>query len=180
MNEVTGYKFFSRSIIRSVAVWTYLKTPPEQFADVIRLFVCSDSDLSTICLACVASVSLRSSSRRLGQEQKKKPFFCFRSNFRAITRLETLATQATICSSFVSHIKKLPPAWTLLLKGSKQRCDIQTQTFIATEKYVNNIRSVEHKQRYQFYHRIFRKIYYRQTKLNILPYNLKSEHRIIC
>ena len=25
----------------------------------------------------------------------KEPFFCFRSNFRAITRLETLATQAT-------------------------------------------------------------------------------------
>ena len=24
----------------------------------------------------------------------KEPFFCFRSNFRAITRLETLATQA--------------------------------------------------------------------------------------
>ena len=25
-----------------------------------------------------------------------QPFFCFRSNFRAITRLETLATQAII------------------------------------------------------------------------------------
>ena len=55
-------------------------------------------------LACVASVSSRGSSRKLGQEQKKKindgggggerPFFCFRSNFRVITRLETLATQA--------------------------------------------------------------------------------------
>ena len=65
-------------------------------------------------LACVASVSSRGSSRKLGQEQKKmndgrgegnegtssplslplQPFFCFRSNFRAITRLETLATQA--------------------------------------------------------------------------------------
>ena len=39
-------------------------------------------------VACVASVSSRGSSRKLGQEH-------FRSNFRAITRLETLATQAT-------------------------------------------------------------------------------------
>ena len=55
-------------------------------------------------VACVASVSSRGSSRKLGQEQKKKwmtgegdgniYFFCFRSNFRPITRLETLATQA--------------------------------------------------------------------------------------
>ena len=45
-------------------------------------------------LACVASVSSRGSSRKPGQEQKK-PFFCFCSNFRAITRLETLATQAS-------------------------------------------------------------------------------------
>ena len=64
-------------------------------------------------VACVASVSSRGSSRKLGQEQTKKmndgggggerrnplplplqPFFCFLSNFRAITRLETLATQA--------------------------------------------------------------------------------------
>ena len=43
-------------------------------------------------LACVASISSRGSSRKLGQEQ---PFFCFLSNFRAITRLETLATQAS-------------------------------------------------------------------------------------
>ena len=47
-------------------------------------------------VACVASVSSRGSSRKLGQGQKKnkQPFFCFRSNFRAITRWETLATQA--------------------------------------------------------------------------------------
>ena len=55
-------------------------------------------------LACVASVSWRGSSRKLGQEQKKindgggrgerRNIFCFGSNFRAITRLETLATQA--------------------------------------------------------------------------------------
>ena len=34
---------------------------------------------------------------KLGQEQKKKFFFffCFRSNLRVITRLETLATQAS-------------------------------------------------------------------------------------
>ena len=57
----------------------------------------SDAELFTSRkLACVASVSSRGSSRKLGQEQKnKKPFFCFRSNFRAITRLETLATQAS-------------------------------------------------------------------------------------
>ena len=29
------------------------------------------------------------------------PFFCFRSNFRAITRLETLATQATSNDDYV-------------------------------------------------------------------------------
>ena len=56
-------------------------------------------------LACVASISSRGSSRKLGQEQKKTEWrgrgrgrgtkFCFRSNFRAITQLETLATQAT-------------------------------------------------------------------------------------
>ena len=62
----------------------------------------------SLVLACIASVSSRGSSRKLGQEQKKKmtgegegtlplqPFFCFRSNFRAITRLETLATQASL------------------------------------------------------------------------------------
>ena len=33
------------------------------------------------------------------------PFFCFRSNFRAITRLETLATQATLLASAVSEIR---------------------------------------------------------------------------
>ena len=42
-----------------------------------------------VLLACVASVSSRGSSRKLG-------FFCFRSNFGAITRLETLATQANV------------------------------------------------------------------------------------
>ena len=37
-----------------------------------------------------------------------QPFFCFRSNFRAITRLETLATQATLMStgSLVIHRPK--------------------------------------------------------------------------
>ena len=61
----------------------------------------------SLVLACIASVSSRGSSRKLGQEQKKmtgegegtlplQPFFCFRSNFRAITRLETLATQASL------------------------------------------------------------------------------------
>ena len=47
------------------------------------------------------NISLRSkrfraiSSRSLGREQKKEFFFCSRSNYRAITRLETLAMQAT-------------------------------------------------------------------------------------
>ena len=61
-------------------------------------------------VACVASVSSRGSSRKLGQKKMNdgggggerrnplplplQPFFCFLSNFRAITRLETLATQA--------------------------------------------------------------------------------------
>ena len=47
-------------------------------------------------VACVASVSSRGSSRKLGEQKKMNDlfFFCFRSNFRAITRLETLATQA--------------------------------------------------------------------------------------
>ena len=53
-------------------------------------------------IACVASVSSRGSSRKLEREQKKNEWRgrgrgtseSFRSNFRAITRLETLATQA--------------------------------------------------------------------------------------
>ena len=90
-------------------------------------------------VACVASVSSRGSSRKLGQEQKKindgggegepwnikgrspeswglgasvsssplplplQPFFCFLSNFRAITRLETLATQANLVPRASHH-----------------------------------------------------------------------------
>ena len=41
-------------------------------------------------------------SRKLGREQKKE-FFCSRSYFRAITRLETLATQAT---RFMENVNK--------------------------------------------------------------------------
>ena len=37
-----------------------------------------------------------SSSRELGREPKKISFFCSRSNFRSVTRLETLATQASV------------------------------------------------------------------------------------
>ena len=49
-------------------------------------------------VACVASVSSRGSSRKLGQERNKKStFFCVRSNFRAITRLETLIAAQAIC-----------------------------------------------------------------------------------
>ena len=49
-------------------------------------------------LACVASVSARV-SRENWDESKKKGmtgFFCYRSNFRVITRLETLATKANV------------------------------------------------------------------------------------
>ena len=45
-------------------------------------------------LACVASVSARVRRESRDESEKKKEFFCSRSNFRAITRLETLATQA--------------------------------------------------------------------------------------
>ena len=88
-----------------------------------------------VLLACVASVSSRGSPRKLGQELKKKRkwmtgegegkegtslsppppllpspspfnlFFCFRSNFRAITRLETLSTQAIVLSVCFYKIK---------------------------------------------------------------------------
>ena len=48
--------------------------------------------------ACVASVSSRGSSRKLGQDRSKKKMNDggggVGSNVRAITRLETLATQA--------------------------------------------------------------------------------------
>ena len=56
-------------------------------------------------LACVASVSAR--VREWWEESKKRNdtlFFRFRSNFRAITRLETLATQANVMSSLFSTI----------------------------------------------------------------------------
>ena len=48
--------------------------------------------MNTIRLACVASLSARVRREKLGREQEKKGM----SNFRAIARLETLATQATI------------------------------------------------------------------------------------
>ena len=35
-----------------------------------------------------------------------QPFFCFRSNFRAITRLETLATQAILVQAIQEDRKK--------------------------------------------------------------------------
>ena len=54
-------------------------------------------DLLTRAVACVASVSSRGSSRKLGQEQKKK--------FRVITRLETLATQATRAGLFKAELR---------------------------------------------------------------------------
>ena len=64
-------------------------------------------------IACVASVSARVRREKLGRGQKKGmtgkgegkegPFFCSRSNFRAISRLETLATQARSHTATVTH-----------------------------------------------------------------------------
>ena len=69
------------------------------FLTQLYFFSLTTDHWDTFFLACVASVSSWGSSRKLGQKQKKNEwqpfFFCFRSNFRAITRLETLATQAT-------------------------------------------------------------------------------------
>ena len=47
----------------------------------------------------MASVSSRGSSRKL---DKSSTFFCFLSNFRTITRLETLATQASFAAKNVA------------------------------------------------------------------------------
>ena len=67
-----------------------------------------------------------SSSRKLGREQNKKgmtgegegtPVFCSCSNFRATTRLETLATQAKITAALwlsrcsASWLGSLPRSW---------------------------------------------------------------------
>ena len=58
-------------------------------------------------LACVASVSARFRLKKLGRE----PFFGSRSNFRAITRFETLATQANLIlvighKEYVARVEK--------------------------------------------------------------------------
>ena len=96
-------------------------------------------------LTCVASVSSRGSSRKLGQEQKKKmndgggggeegtssplplplqPFFCFRSTFRAIIRLETLATQAMLTRIWRSP---LPRSTNEKLNAFLHRCILDCQ-----------------------------------------------------
>ena len=62
-------------------------------------------EIINIVTACVASVSARVRREKLGREQEKRNapfFFCSRSNFRAIPRLETLATQANIVSAHLS------------------------------------------------------------------------------
>ena len=43
-----------------------------------------------------------------GGGERRQPFFCFRSNFRAITRLETLATQATRVQTEIVEFIALP------------------------------------------------------------------------
>ena len=65
-------------------------------------------------IACVASVSSRGSSRKLGQEQKKKKKWM---NFRAITRLETPATQAIF--PMVSMFTGLPHGWISRYRGDR-------------------------------------------------------------
>ena len=93
---------FSFFLPRTYRTGYYFYSP--QSSTVIKSKMVATTVLRT--LACVA---FPSSSRTSGREQKKKElrgrgrrkkeplppfFFCFRSNFRAITRLETLATQA--------------------------------------------------------------------------------------
>ena len=43
-----------------------------------------------------------------GEGERRQPFFCFRSNFRAITRLETLVTQATRVQTEIVEFIALP------------------------------------------------------------------------
>ena len=62
-------------------------------------------------LACVASVSLRVRRESWDESKKKRKdgggggdstfFFCSCSNFHAVTRLETLATQAKMVQSLI-------------------------------------------------------------------------------
>ena len=85
-----------------------------------------------VMIACVASVSSRGSSRKLGQEQKNEwrgrgrgTIFCFRSNFRVITRLETLATQASVMKKGLvwnqaAHLKQSWPKGVCAAK--RQNC----------------------------------------------------------
>ena len=105
--------------------WIYLRWNPALRTPVntkIEIFVCA----FRVSLACVASVSSRGSSRKLGQDRSKKKwmtgegegnegflfspppppstFFCLRSNVRAITRLETLATQARVNLSYLRTV----------------------------------------------------------------------------
>ena len=91
-------------------------------------------------LKCLISTSLRSkrflasSSRKLGREQKKERtgegegnetffFFCSRSNFRAVTRLETLATQAIFRPIMIS-LEKGVSTCPLLVIGHVLTVDI--------------------------------------------------------
>ena len=99
---------------------------------------------------------LASSSRKLGREQKKKEwrgrgrgmkewrfpllhspspfhlfFFCSRSNFRAVTRLETLATQASkrlslIFQTFVKITQMLRPVFMSKVLSPPQKLHIDS------------------------------------------------------
>ena len=65
--------------------------------------------LARALLACVASVSARVRRESWEESKKRNPpfFFRFRSNFRAITRLETLATQARALSRVIQNLKNV-------------------------------------------------------------------------
>ena len=75
----------------------YWETLSRQRKDKSKLFALKSGSGVVLRLACVASVSSRGSSRKLGQEQKKM-------NLRAITRLETLDTQAILRRSEVARL----------------------------------------------------------------------------
>ena len=108
-----------RKRAKSTAVWrlimqrTHVQHWPKEATSSKNGLITYDNLHIIVSVACEASVSSRGSSRKLGQEQKKneclQPFFCFRSTFRAITRLETLATQAIGSGNFLIQVTQHSP-----------------------------------------------------------------------
>ena len=87
---------------RTLVFWGKLK-PAIEVTKNVSLVMRTRTPLK--CKGSLRSKRFRASlSRKFGREQKKRNdpfhlFFCSRSNFRAITRLETLATQANVRES---------------------------------------------------------------------------------